>query len=194
MQRQRHLVQARHAERVAPAQAVGAQQFGARRALGAGDGAAEVHAAAHHGLGQRVDRRGGDGRVQHHGAAAHHGDRVAQGHDLLELVRDQQDGGAPIAQPAQGDEQLLGLCGVSTAVGSSRIRMRAPRYSALRISSRWRSPTGRSSPRVQVDLQAGVAHQRSRRFAHDAPRHGQAPVPARRRASRCPARSACPPA
>jgi hypothetical protein len=32
-------------------------------------------------------------------------------------------------------------CGVSTAVGSSRIRMRAPRYSALRISTRWRSPT-----------------------------------------------------
>ncbi|MCY1211571.1 hypothetical protein D9M72_232850 [compost metagenome] len=34
-------------------------------------------------------------------------------------------------------------CGVSTAVGSSRIRMRAPRYSALRISTRWRSPTER---------------------------------------------------
>ena len=32
-------------------------------------------------------------------------------------------------------------CGVSTAVGSSRIRMRAPRYSAFRISTRWRSPT-----------------------------------------------------
>ncbi len=36
-------------------------------------------------------------------------------------------------------------CGVSTAVGSSRIRMRAPRTSAFRISSRWRSPTGRSA-------------------------------------------------
>ena len=33
--------------------------------------------------------------------------------------------------------------GVSTAVGSSRIRMRAPRYSVLRISRRCRSPTGR---------------------------------------------------
>ena len=32
-------------------------------------------------------------------------------------------------------------CGVSTAVGSSKIRMRAPRYSAFRISTRWRSPT-----------------------------------------------------
>ncbi len=36
-------------------------------------------------------------------------------------------------------------CGVSTAVGSSRIRIFAPRNSAFRISSRWRSPTGRSS-------------------------------------------------
>ena len=34
--------------------------------------------------------------------------------------------------------------GVSTAVGSSRIRMWAPRYSVFRISSRWRSPTGNS--------------------------------------------------
>ena len=34
-------------------------------------------------------------------------------------------------------------CGVSTAVGSSRIRMRASRKSALRISTRWRSPTDR---------------------------------------------------
>ena len=36
-------------------------------------------------------------------------------------------------------------CGVSTAVGSSRIKIRAPRYSALSISSRCWSPTG-SSP------------------------------------------------
>ena len=32
-------------------------------------------------------------------------------------------------------------CGVRTAVGSSRMRIRAPRYSAFRISTRWRSPT-----------------------------------------------------
>ncbi len=36
-------------------------------------------------------------------------------------------------------------CGVSTAVGSSRIRMRAPRTSAFRISRRWRWPTGSSA-------------------------------------------------
>ena len=44
-------------------------------------------------------------------------------------------------------------CGVSTAVGSSRIRMRAPRLrpkatSALRISTRWRSPTESSPTRA----------------------------------------------
>ncbi len=32
-------------------------------------------------------------------------------------------------------------CGVRTVVGSSRIRMRAPRYRAFRISTRWRSPS-----------------------------------------------------
>ena len=44
-------------------------------------------------------------------------------------------------------------CGVSTAVGSSRIRMRAPRLrpkgsSAFRISTRWRSPTDSSAMRA----------------------------------------------
>ena len=35
-------------------------------------------------------------------------------------------------------------CGTSTAVGSSRMMMRAPRNSTFRISTRWRSPTPRS--------------------------------------------------
>ena len=35
-------------------------------------------------------------------------------------------------------------CGVSTAVGSSRIKISALRYSVLRISTRWRVPTGKS--------------------------------------------------
>ena len=34
--------------------------------------------------------------------------------------------------------------GVNTAVGSSKMRMRAPRNSALMISTRWRSPTAKS--------------------------------------------------
>ncbi len=38
--------------------------------------------------------------------------------------------------------------GVSTAVGSSRIRMRAPRTRALRISTRWRSPTDSAAMRA----------------------------------------------
>ena len=36
-------------------------------------------------------------------------------------------------------------CGVNTAVGSSKIRMRAPRYRAFKISKRWRSPTAKSA-------------------------------------------------
>ena len=39
-------------------------------------------------------------------------------------------------------------CGVSTAVGSSRIRMRAPRTRAFKISTRWRSPTVRPATRA----------------------------------------------
>ena len=68
-------------------------------------------------------------------------------------------------------------CGVSTAVGSSRIRMRAPRYSAFRISSRWRSPTGSSSTeRVEAHLQAAVAHQRLQLGACLRARGGQMPA------------------
>ena len=37
--------------------------------------------------------------------------------------------------------------GTRTAVGSSRMRIRAPRYSTLMISTRWRSPTSRVSTR-----------------------------------------------
>ena len=39
-------------------------------------------------------------------------------------------------------------CGVRTAVGSSRIRIFAPRYRALTISTRWRSPTDRLPTRA----------------------------------------------
>ena len=52
-------------------------------------------------------------------------------------------------------------CGVSTPVGSSRIRMRAPRNSAFRISTRCCTPTGRlGDRRVEVDLEAVVALER----------------------------------
>ena len=39
-------------------------------------------------------------------------------------------------------------CGVKTAVGSSSIRMRAPRNKAFKISKRWRSPTAKSATRA----------------------------------------------
>ena len=44
--------------------------------------------------------------------------------------------------------RLSASCAVSTAVGSSRIRIRASLYSALRISTRWHSPTDRSDTRA----------------------------------------------
>ena len=52
-------------------------------------------------------------------------------------------------------------CGVSTPVGSSRISTCAPRNSALRISTRCCTPTGRlADRRVEIDLEPVVALQR----------------------------------
>ena len=67
-------------------------------------------------------------------------------------------------------------CGVSTAVGSSRIRMRAPRYSAFRISTRWRSPTD-SSP-----TSASGLHRQAEALP---PRRAAARAPPRRRENGC---------
>jgi len=57
-------------------------------------------------------------------------------------------------------------CGVSTAVGSSRIRTRASRVSALRISTRCRSPTEsvatRASGCTRRPKRCAVAARRSR--------------------------------
>ena len=69
------------------------------------------------------------------------GDRL----DLLELVRDEDDRPAAVPQLAHDPEQVLGLAGVSTAVGSSRTSTLASRSSALMISTRCCTPTGRSS-------------------------------------------------
>jgi hypothetical protein len=70
-------------------------------------------------------------------------DRHATGHHLL-----------------QGGEQRRRLCGVSTAVGSSRINARAPRINAFRFN-RWRSPTESSPTRVGLDSEAEALRDRS---------------------------------
>jgi hypothetical protein len=86
--------------------------------------------------------------------AAQHGDAVRHAQHLVQLVADEDDGQALRHHlPSVANSASLS-CGVSTAVGSSRIRMRAPRYSAFRISTRWRSPTDRRRRAHRVDLQA----------------------------------------
>ena len=60
-------------------------------------------------------------------------------------------------------------CGVSTAVGSSRISTRASRYSAFRISTRCRSPTDsvptRASGSTRKPNRSPVASRRARAAA-----------------------------
>ena len=76
---------------------------------------------------------------------AHHRDAVGDRHDLAQLVGDEDDRLALRSRSVRSmSNSWSASCGVSTAVGSSRIRMSAPRYSALRISTRCCSPTGRS--------------------------------------------------
>ena len=60
---------------------------------------------------------------------------------LVQLVADEDDRLPVGLEPLHDREQLGRLLGVSTAVGSSRIRISAPRYSAFRISTRCCCPT-----------------------------------------------------
>jgi hypothetical protein len=66
-------------------------------------------------------------------AAAEHRHPVGHAADLLQFVADEHDGAAFGGDLAECPHQVLDSCGVSTAVGSSRIRMVAPRWSVLRI-------------------------------------------------------------
>ncbi len=60
-------------------------------------------------------------------AAAQDRDAVGHRHDLVELVRDEDDGLALGRHPPHGANSRSASCGVRTAVGSSRIRTRASR-------------------------------------------------------------------
>ena len=65
---------------------------------------------------------------RHHLAAAHHRDAVGDGHDLAQLVGDEDDGLALVlAAAARMRNSWSASGGVSTPVGSSRIRISAPR-------------------------------------------------------------------
>ncbi len=70
---------------------------------------AQQDAAANHQLGQLLDRCLGGLAGRHHLAAAHDGDRVGDRHDLAQLVGDQDDGLALVAQDAEDVEQMIGF-------------------------------------------------------------------------------------
>ena len=65
--------------------------------------------------------------------------------DLVELVGDEDDRRAAGGEHRMMPNSSSVSCGVSTALGSSSTRMSLFRYSAFMISTRWRTPTGRSS-------------------------------------------------
>ena len=109
---------------------------------------------------RHLGRRGRPGSLDMAGdaAVAQHDAAMGQRAHLVELVRDEDDAEA-LARPwpAAPRTGRRPRPGVSTAVGSSRISMRAPRNSALMISSRCCSPTdsaetGRSGIERQAEL------------------------------------------
>ena len=104
---QAHVPHAAHAGGVGVVQVVG----GKHRLAGRGGALlhAQQHRAAHHELGQVLLRglRGID--VGHDLAGAHHRHAVGGGHDLAQLVGDQDHGPALFPERGQDPEQLVGL-------------------------------------------------------------------------------------
>jgi hypothetical protein len=66
-------------------------------------------------------------------AVAHHGDPIRQGEDLLETVRDEQNGRAAFLEGAGHGKEPSTSTPLSAAVGSSMMRTRALRLMALAI-------------------------------------------------------------
>jgi hypothetical protein len=176
MQADRHIGQARHTELVGPGQVRGPQQRRADFARG-GVTPPQVDAPAHHRLGEAVDRGVADGAIEHHLAAAHHRDGVAQGHDLLELVRDQQHRGAAVAQRSQRHEQLLGLG--RREHGGGLVEDEDARAAVQRLEDLQALALAHGQlvhQRVERHHQAGVAHQHVELGAHLGARGRQAPA------------------
>ena len=117
--------------------------------------------------------------VADHLAAAHDRDAVGHRHDLAQLVGDEDDGLALFLQRRSRPKSASASAGVSTAVGSSRMRMSAPRYERLQDFD----------PLLQADRAARRRSHRDRRRARS---RAQA-APARRAPSRRRRRSSTPP-
>ena len=81
------------------------------------------------------DRQLADRLRQDVPAVAHHRDPLADGEDLLEPVRDEEDRVAPRPQRLDDAESRSTSCVVSAAVGSSMTMTRAFVVSALAIST-----------------------------------------------------------
>ena len=175
VQLQRHIGQALHPQRIDDTQALGLQEHGT--GLGRGAFAAQVDAPAHHGFGQAVDAGVGDGAVQHHLAATHHGHGVAQRHDLLELVRDEQDGRAARAQAAQRGEERV--CFLRREHGGGLVQDQDACAAVQGFEDlQPLAFTDRQVRylRIQVDLHAGVVHQHVELGPHLGARGVQAPA------------------
>jgi len=67
------------------------------------------HRPTDHGFRQRGRRGRGGRNLGHHPALAHDRDPVGDGHDLAQLVRDQDDGLARVAELPEHAEKLVGL-------------------------------------------------------------------------------------
>ena len=86
---------------------------------------------------------------------AHHRDVVGHRHDLAQLVGDQDDRLALVAQRAQDAEQVVGLLRGQHAGRLVEDQDAAPRYSALRISTRcWTPDRQVGDDGVEIDLEA----------------------------------------
>ena len=70
---------------------------------------AQEHGTADHFLGEFARRSRGGGNLADHGALAHDGHAVGDGHDFAELVGDEDDGFPLVAQATQHLEQRVGF-------------------------------------------------------------------------------------
>ena len=154
--------------------------------------APHVHLASHHGLCQ-PSRCLFDGHFGNHPPLAHHGHLVTKPQSLFQLVRNQQDGGALLAQAAQHAKQLLGFLGSGPLWARPESNL-GPTVQGFRISSRWTiSHRQIRHQGIQAYMRPGGLHQGFTASAHLVVGAAQQASAARPPASRFPTRSGCPP-
>ncbi len=134
---------------------------------------AQQHLAADHQLGQLLGRGFGGLDRRGHLAAPHDADGVGDLHDLAQLVGDQDDRLAlRPCSPSRMRNRWSASAGVSTPVGSSRIRMSALAVERLQdldplLHARRRSPRSARRDRRPARIPAPAASVRSRALASE---------------------------